>query len=93
MTVGALGNIPAKWQPLLAHLPVVYPGYDDSPASWVSVSSFVKWGLHQLIQRALFNFTVLVPGWWVSGPTGSGASRPQPVEIEVLRAPQTTPSM
>lgn len=62
VTVGALGNIPAKWQPLLAHLPVVYPGYDYSPASWVSVSSFVKWGLHQLIQRALFNFTVLVPG-------------------------------
>lgn len=30
MTLGALGDIIwAKWQSLLTHLPVVYPGQDD----------------------------------------------------------------
>lgn len=32
VTVRALGNIRAKWQPQVSHLPIVYPGHDDSPA-------------------------------------------------------------
>ena len=31
-TVRAIGNIWAKWQPQLTHLPIGYPGHDDSPA-------------------------------------------------------------
>ena len=81
MTVRALGNIVgAEWQPLLTRLPIVYPGQDDSPAVWVSVSSSAKWGVEQLIHRTLF---IVLVHLRVGVQTHMGSEAPQTQLVEI----------